>query len=271
MQGRLLPPENGFFQAFPRQKWRDEFVHAEAAGISNIEWIFDCYGKDVNPISEKNGRKQINELSQKHGVTVVSLCADYFMDKPLLRVNKIELSENINTLQWLINQCNKAGINRIVLPFVDNSAINSPEEQIDVAITLNSIVPFLEKSKVEIHLETNLNPENFEHFLQLLPHPLFKVNYDSGNSASLGYDTNEEFNSYGYRIGSIHIKDRLLKAGTVPLGTGNAKFDLLFKKIKEIKYKGDFILQVARGKPGDEVNWTKENINFIKNYIQLLN
>ena len=45
--------------------------------------------------------------------------------------------------------------------------------------------------------------------LNALPHPVIKVNYDSGNSASLGYSVTEEFAAYGNRIGSIHIKDRL--------------------------------------------------------------
>ena len=38
---------------------------------------------------------------------------------------------------------------------------------------------------------------------------MIKVNYDSGNSASLGYDPTDEFAAYGERVGSVHIKDRV--------------------------------------------------------------
>ena len=44
---------------------------------------------------------------------------------------------------------------------------------------------------------------------------IVKVNYDTGNSASLGYDIKEEFAEYGNLISDIHIKDRLVNAGSV--------------------------------------------------------
>ena len=50
MQGRLVPPEPERFQSFPRQRWREEFALAQAAGLETIEWIYDAYGEDVNPL-----------------------------------------------------------------------------------------------------------------------------------------------------------------------------------------------------------------------------
>jgi hexulose-6-phosphate isomerase len=92
------------------------------------------------------------------------------------------------------------------------------------------------------------------------------VNYDSGNSASLGYSPANEFAAYGDRIGSVHIKDRVLNGGTVPLGTGNTDFAALFSCLEKIEYRGDFTLQVARGTPGDEVAWAKQNLAFIRGH-----
>ena len=51
MQGRLSPPEEGRFQSFPRNSWRQEFIGARDAGISYIEWIYDDYGASANPIA----------------------------------------------------------------------------------------------------------------------------------------------------------------------------------------------------------------------------
>ena len=42
MQGRLVPPEGGRYQSIPRERWRDEFPRAQAAGIGYIEWIVDA-------------------------------------------------------------------------------------------------------------------------------------------------------------------------------------------------------------------------------------
>ncbi len=60
MQGRLVPPDDGRFQSFPRERWRDEFPNAVAAGIDYIEWIVDAYGADVNPILSAEGLAEFN-------------------------------------------------------------------------------------------------------------------------------------------------------------------------------------------------------------------
>src|SRR6185312_15522927 len=95
---------------------------------------------------------------------------------------------------------------------------------------------------VELHLETSLAPQGFAELLADLPASNVKVNYDTGNSASLGYAPHEEFSCIGNRIGSVHIKDRVLKGGTVPLGSGNADFPSVFECLHKIKYAGDFTL-----------------------------
>jgi L-ribulose-5-phosphate 3-epimerase len=97
MQGRLVPPDDGRIQCFPRARWRDEFALAASAGLDAIEWIYDLYGADVNPIATDEGLAQIEDLSRANNVRVHSLCADYFMDKPLLRASGREIEDRIRT------------------------------------------------------------------------------------------------------------------------------------------------------------------------------
>ena len=265
MQGRMVPPVDGKIQAFPRDNWADEFPRAAAARLDCIEWIYDCYGEDVNPISTAAGISRMRELGEQHAVLVRSLCADYFMDQPLVRVTSAERAERLGKLEWLLEQCSRVGITRVVLPFVDQSAITSPDEEQQVVESLAHVLPAAEHLGVEIHLETALNPEAFRSLLARVPHPLVKVNYDSGNSASLGYDPRAEFAAYGERIGSVHIKDRKLGGSTVPLGRGDTDLQAVFACLKKLSYIGDFILQVARGAPGDEIAWAERNREFVEN------
>ena len=81
-----------------------------------------------------------------------------------------------------------------------------------------------------------------------LPDSQFGLNYDTGNSASLGYEINEEFSCYSKRIKNIHIKDRKFKGTTVPLGEGDVDFKLLFRLVKNYHYNKLFILHSARKK-----------------------
>jgi L-ribulose-5-phosphate 3-epimerase len=262
MQGRLVPPIENRIQCFPRDRWADEFPNAEQAGLQTIEWIYDLYGVDVNPITTDAGIEKLKALSAKHHIEIRSLCADYFMDKPLLRASTAEVAERLQHLKWLLARCNSLGITRVVLPFVDASRIETEEEKQAVISALKAVLPDAEKLGLELHLETALNPADFAELLARIPHPMLKVNYDSGNSSSLGYNAREEFAAYGNRIGSFHIKDRVLGGTTVPLGTGNADFKALVESLRALKYSGDYILQVARGTPGDEVNWAKQNRAF---------
>jgi L-ribulose-5-phosphate 3-epimerase len=277
MQGRLSPPEDGRFQSFPRSAWREEFPRARAAGLDYIEWIHDAYGegKDstgriANPIFTEAGLAEFDALKREHNIATPALCGDWFMDVPLIRCSPAERDRRERHLHDIIPIAKRIGATRIVLPFVDNSKINGEYERQTVIAILKRALPVAEKNGVELHLEADFNPTDFADFLKRIPHPMLKVNWDSGNSSGLGYVATEEFAAYGDRIGSVHIKDRYKKpeggVETRPLGTGSANFDDVFQAINSIGYQGGVTLQVARGADNDEVEFIKGQLAFVKKY-----
>jgi L-ribulose-5-phosphate 3-epimerase len=271
MQGRLLPPMEGRFQAFPRGRWAEEFPNASAAGLGAIEWIYDTYGVGANPIENDAGIESILNLSRLHKIAVRSICADYFMDFTFVRATESQRTERIAHLIWLLGQAKRLGVTRIVLPFVDNSAIRDEADRAAVIDTLQRALPAAKAAGIELHLETSLGPEEFASLLARIPHPYVKVNYDSGNSSSLGYRPDEEFAAYGDRVGSVHIKDRVLHGGTVPLGHGDADLDAVFAGLRRLNYDRDFVLQVARSTPGNEIAWARQNRICVDRYWALSN
>jgi hexulose-6-phosphate isomerase len=267
MQGRLVPPVNGRIQAFPRNEWQSEFANAAAAGLGKIEWIYDTYGLGANPLETSEGVAVVASLIGKHGVAVRSICADFFMDFAFVRATETERSKRLAHLTWLLGQSKPLGVNRIVLPFVDQSAIRDSADRDAVVESLLRVLPAAEAAGIELHLETSLDPDEFAQLLSRIPHALVKVNYDSGNSSSLGYKPAEEFAAYGARVGSVHIKDRVLHGSTVPLGQGDADLDTVFTCLRRLNYAGDIVLQVARGTSGDEVAWAKHNRAIVERYL----
>ena len=87
--------------------------------------------------------------------------------------------------------------------------------------------------KLIIIFESDYPPSELKRFIGKLPQELFGINYDIGNSASLGYNHQEELKAYGKNIYNIHVKDRVLYGETVPLGEGHANFSLFYKSKKE--------------------------------------
>jgi hexulose-6-phosphate isomerase len=268
MQGRLSPPEAGRFQSFPRNSWRQEFPLAREAGLAYIEWIFDEYGASANPITTEKGTAELIELKHEFGIGTPAICLDWLMDFPLIRCGGEERAYRESVLHESLHRANKIGASRLVLPFVDASSIRTEDEKSIVLAVLSRAIPLAEEMGVEMHLEADFGPAEFAHFLDRIPHPSVKVNYDTGNSSGLGYVASEEFAAYGNRIGSIHIKDRLRNpdgsVATKPLGEGSANFDDVFASIRSIGYSGGFTMQVARGRDGDELSWMKGQVAFVR-------
>jgi L-ribulose-5-phosphate 3-epimerase len=270
MQGRLSPPEDGRFQAFPRESWRQEIGRAREAGLDYIEWIHDEYGRTANPIFTEAGLEELESLKREHGIAIPALCGDWFMDFPLIRCSDRERAEREAHLHELLPIAARIGAQKIVLPFVDQSKIETEEEKKTVREVLERALPFAEANGVELHLEADFGPAEFAEFLATVPHALVKVNWDSGNSSGLGYVASEEFAAYGDRVGSVHIKDRYRKpeggVETRPLGEGSADFDDVFRAIESIDYRGGLTLQVARGVSNDEVNFIQGQMEFLSRY-----
>lgn len=268
MQGRLSPPENGRFQSFPRARWQAEIELAPQVPLRGIEWIFDVYGEGANPLETPEGRYNLGRMLEHLGVRVASICADYFMDRPFVGASPSLMEERIAKLDWLISICPDLGIGRIVLPFVDASRMAGHTDSEQALDVLHAVLAHARDCSVELHLETDLSPPNFRSFLAEVKDPLVKVNYDSGNSGSLGYAPGEEFAAYGDRIGSFHVKDRVLGGGTVPLGQGNVDFSSLRRALIDIDYHGDFVMQVARGAAGDELQWLHNNAVVVARWLR---
>jgi hexulose-6-phosphate isomerase len=270
MQGRLVPPEAGRFQAFPRARWRDEFPNAVDAGIDYIEWIVDDYGLDVNPVFTEVGLAEFDALKNAYRVQTCSICADWFMANTLLRCSSTERAEREQFLHRLIPIACRIGARHIVLPFVDSARIITDEDKSAVVEIMLAAAPRAMDNNIGLHLETDLNAQNLGALLDRIPHPSVKAHFDTGNSAGLGYIASEELATYGHRVGSIHIKDRYRKPEggieTRALGAGSTNFDDAFNAIKRVGYTGPFTLEIARGENGDEVHWIQQQLAFIRGY-----
>lgn len=267
MQGRLLPPVNNAIQAFPEHGWQKEFSLAAEIGLDCIEFIFDGTEYTYHPLMTKNGLHEIQQLIRDTGVRVRSVCADYFMPYPLHRGTSDQLATRVTILQDLILNCSTLDIGNIIVPCVDNSRLQNETEKQEFKFRLGKCLAIAEDCGINIALETDLGPESFAGLVQDIDHDCLKINYDTGNSASLGYDPAAEFASYGKRITDVHIKDRVLGGTTVPLGEGAVNFSLVFSLLDRMNYKGIFILQTARKEPGQERETIKGYLDFIGKYF----
>ena len=253
MQGRLLPKYQNRYQAHPLGYWKDEFTIAKEIGLSYIEFILDHNEYEKNPLMSDLGINEIENIIQKTGIGVRSICADIFMEAPLHSDNNSISNTSKEILLKLIKNSAKLGIIDIVIPCVDQSTLRGEADQKRLIENLTEPINLASKRKINLALETDLSPIPFLNLLNKLDAGVVKVNYDIGNSASLGFDIFEEFKLYGNRISDIHIKDRELGGGSVVLGTGNANFKSFFEVFSKIDFKGPIVMQVYRDEEGVDI------------------
>lgn len=266
MQGRLSPRYKGRYQAFHPYCWESEFFVAKEIGFQRIEFIFDFGTEQENPLLSSSGIQRLNRVVRESGVRVTTICADYFMEAPFHSAHQARSEE---LFKELLTNASAVGVSDIVIPCVDQSSLKGENDKNELARSLERLLPEAEKADIKINLETDLNAGDFLDFMKRFSSPFLKVNYDTGNSASLGYKPQEEFECYGSYVSDVHIKDRLLSKGSVPLGTGDAPFDLIFSLLKKINFKGPITLQAARAERFED-EWTlvKAQLEFTQKLIQ---
>lgn len=265
MQGRLVPKHQGRYQAFPVGMWQTEFKIAEACGLDLVEFILDFNDVEKNPLFKPGGIDEIFGVIQDSGVSVDTICADYFMAAPLHSSDDKVAENSFEILVRLLDAAAALKITDIIIPCVDQSSLGNAKAVDRFVKQIAKVIPIIKKENINLSLETDLAPKPFVELLNKLNSKNITVNYDIGNSAALGFDPIEELTAYGDRISDIHIKDRLINGGPVVLGEGNADFAKFFSKLLEFGYQGPFIMQAYRDDEGVEI--FKKQLSWIKPYL----
>ncbi|HBF36347.1 MAG TPA: xylose isomerase [Firmicutes bacterium] len=253
MQGRLLPKYQGRYQAHPVDYWQGEFQIAKKLGLSLIEFIFDFEQFEKNPLMHQSGLDEIRRLSEQTEVQVKTICADYLMEAPVHGECDLITAKSCELLCMLLKNAKQIGVTNIVIPCVDGSSFKNEQHMLQFAENICSVRDVAENVEINLALETDLPPKLFLAFLETLDSRIFTVNYDTGNSAALGYDPSEELTCYGKRISDIHLKDRLRNGNSVELGQGNTDFQKFFTALAQTEFSGPFIMQAFRDDEGVQI------------------
>ena len=246
MQGRLSPRIDGKIQAYPATTWQKEFEIAQEIGYAAIEWIVEK-PVESNALMTDFGKAEIKRVIASTGVRKAK-------------------SQNKDYLLEILKNAKEVGAIGVEIPFVDNSSIKNDKEKQEFIDAMQDAFKLAKDLDIKISLETDLSPIAFKELFEQIDLDFIQANYDIGNSASLGFDPEEELDAYGQRILNVHVKDRKLGGTTVPLGTGNADINLVIQKLQEFGYSGGLTMQAARGE--NDVETAKEQLNYVRNLLK---
>ena len=242
MQGRLVDQIKNNIQYFPDQNWFQEIEIAKRNKFRIMEWTINYENIKKNPLFSGD----IKKIKKLKNFKIKTVTCDFFMQKPFFKKRYVQKRKNyINDLLKVIKNCNRLNLNYLILPLVDNSSIKNSEEENQLIKNLKKkILPNLKKFKSK----------------------KVGINYDTGNSAGLNYNFDDEKVYFKY-VRNIHIKDRIKFGLTIRLGNGSWNYKKFFKFIKKSKYRGFFILQTARAKNKEHEKELNINRKFLSKYL----
>jgi hexulose-6-phosphate isomerase len=186
------------------------------------------------------------------------------MEKPPWQESARDLEDVLTKIMIGMRLLNST---KLIIPLVDNSSLSENRYKTSIINFFELMNPKIIQNNIQICFESDFSPQNLADFIDEFPSQNYGINYDIGNSASLGYLPDEEFEMYGNRIINVHVKDRLLHGKSVPLGEGSADFETVFKCLKLIKYDGNYILQTARDAAGNHLSALLKYRSMVVNWI----
>lgn len=266
MQGRLSPSQSGRLQAFPGATWPAEFVAAAAVGFDQLEWLVTAE-QAANPLLS-GGFREIEQAVAGSGVRVASVCADFLISQPLVRVSDVDRRASIELLQTVIERGTAVGIKVVVVPILENGEIRCDDDVERVADALRPLGKLAESRGQRLAIETQLSVAAVKDLIERCASPAIGVCYDVGNAAAAGHDCASDIRALGSSLCHLHIKDRLPNGASVSLGTGAVDFPAAFQALAAIRYEGAMILETPVG--DDSIANARNHIAFVRHQLQPL-
>lgn len=260
VQGRLTKFKNKNLQIFPKNKWKQEIYKAKKINIDFIEYFAEREGDLIhNPFFDNKKFKQLKLLSERNLKSNYSFCDDYYINNSFLDSNNFLRVENI------FNKCNQLNIKVYVLPLLEKSNITS-NNYFKYVKKIKEICKLANKNNIIIALESNVDKINLLKLVKLVKNASFKIVYDTGNRVLIDKNQNEAIRLLKNYIVHIHIKDKDVNGNNVYLGTGLVNFSEIFKTLKKINYKKNYVFECLRG--NDPIRTMKYNIDFVNFYLK---
>ena len=259
MQGRLSPARERA-QSFPWSSWEAEFDRARSHGFDSIEWLFDAPGYEDNPIWTREGCAAIRRAAAASGVSVVSVCADYFVSHPLLRAAEADRVRHLRVLDRLVGQAAEVGAGVIVLPVLEEGEVTSAADVDRLVGWLREPARTASAARVELALESNMPAELYLHLSAA--EPRIGICFDTGNRSAAGRDIVGDLGRLAPYLREVHVKDRGPDGRNVPLGTGATPLDAFLTGLGASGYAGPLVLETTVG--DDYAAQAGRNLAFVR-------
>jgi len=257
LQGRLTPSNGRGIQFFPFENWEKEFELASGVGFNVIELLVKRDSYEKNPLWSDEGTGKISELKEEHKIETPSVHG--FYDKT---------GKYPDVIIKIIENASRVGAKTVLISFFKENILHGEDDKKLARKQLEIPLQVAAEHGVNLGVETEMPAKDLGEFLDSFGSENIKVYYDIGNMVSMGVNVVEEIKFLGERICGVHVKDRKLHGESMPIGEGDADFPAIFAALKDVNYRGAFVLQGARSDGVDDVELNLRYFKYVRDLLE---
>jgi len=231
-------------------------------GFDAIELITKS-GPNGEPLAYTYKQKQvIKDALELNGIMLSSFCLGTFNQYGLVNSGTVGKDKVLQGFKDIIHSAKDLDVGVILVPFFGNNKIKNEDDQNNVIEGIKAVLPAAEECKIVLALEMNATPEMMLDMLDRIDSQCAGIYYDVGNMTSEGFDNASVIRELGGFISAVHIKDRVVNGGGVPLGEGNVDFESVRVSLEDIGYDQVLTLETPSG-DNPELD-ARKNLAFVK-------
>jgi L-ribulose-5-phosphate 3-epimerase len=232
--------------------FEEKLLSAKDAGFDYLEISIDETDEKLARLDwSKQQREELKRLISSTGVLIPSMCLSGHRRFPFGSKDEDTRKKALDIMRKAIELSVDLGIRTIQLAAYDVYYEEADETTKAMFIEgMEKSIAMASKAGVMLALEI-MDTKFISTILRAMPYvtkfnsPWFKIYPDLGNLSAWASDVEAELELGIAHTVAIHVKET--KPGVfkeVPFGEGIVKFASLFKKLKELNYKGPFLIEM---------------------------
>ena len=267
VESGILPPRIGIYEKAlpPGLDWPAMLAMAKEAGYDYVELSVDETDDRLARLDWSASRRaDFREAVASSGIRVPSMCLSGHRRYPLGSADPAVRENARRIMRTAVDLAADVGIRTIQLAGYDvYYEPSTPDSRARFEEGLSEAVELAERSQVCVAMEIMDTPfmgtiSRWLEFADRLTSAWFQVYPDIGNLSAWASDVSAELRLARGRIAAVHLKDTL-KPGPgfpgrfreVPFGTGCVDFPEAFRTLKDLGYRGSYLVEMWTGRSPD--------------------
>jgi L-ribulose-5-phosphate 3-epimerase len=262
-------PKIGIYEkALPKTgSWFEKLTIAKFSGYDFVEISIDESDERLSRLNwTKKDRKEIQKAVSNTGITIPSMCLSGHRRYPFGSSDVSKRKKAKEMMYKAIDLAVDLGIRNIQLAGYDVYYESSTTESKKLFLSgLNNSLNYASQAQVMLSIEIMDHPfinsiTKFNQIQAQFNSPWLTVYPDIGNLSAWGNDIEKELSSGINSISAIHLKDTIAvtdsfpgKFKEVPFGAGCVDFPNAFRILKNLNYKGPFLIEMWTEKDAEPV------------------